>query len=47
MWEHATLFLTKDLLEFAPDKWNETAIAARAQRLYRAAVKVWPDADGI
>ena len=45
--KHSVLFLNKDLLENAPDVWDESAIADRARRLCQAAIKVWPHADGI
>ena len=47
--EHSTLFLNKDLLKHAPDtpEWDEDAILARGQRLYEAALKVWPGPDAI
>lgn len=44
---HSVLFLNKDLLDKAPAAWDEAAIADRARRLCRAAIKVWPHADGI
>ena len=43
----STLYLNKDLLDKAPDVWDEAAIAERARRLYAAAIKVWPHADDI
>ena len=43
----STLYLNKTLLDSNPDVWDEAAIAARARRLYQAAIKVWPHADGI
>ena len=47
--EHSTLFLNKDLLKHAPEtpEWDEDAILARGQRLYEAALKVWPGPDAI
>lgn len=45
--KHTNLSINRDLLDNAPDVWNETAIAARAHRLCQAAIKVWPHADGI
>lgn len=47
--EHSTLFLNKDLLKHAPEgsQWDEDAILARGQRLYEAALKVWPGPDAI
>ena len=45
---HSTLFLNKDLLEHSGDiVWDEEAIHARATRLHRAFVKVWPHFAGI
>lgn len=45
---HSTLFLNKDLLENAQDhSWDEEAIRARAARLHRAFVRVWPHAADI
>ena len=41
------LSLNRELLDNAPDIWDETAIAERAHRLCQAAIKVWPHADGI
>ena len=43
----STLFLNKTLLDDAPAAWDEAAIADRARRLCQAAIKVWPQADGI
>ena len=45
--DHSVLFLNKALLTGAPTVWDEEAIAARADGLYRTAIKVWPHADGI
>ena len=45
--KHSVLLLNKDLLDNAPDGWDETAIAARARRLCQAAIKVWPHANAI
>lgn len=47
--EYSVLSLNKDLLAHATacDTWDESAIADRAYRLYKAAIKVWPHADGI
>lgn len=45
--DYANLFLNKDLLNNAPGVWDESAITDRAHRLYEAAIKVWPHADGI
>ena len=45
--EHYTLFLNKDLLDNAPEVWDESAIGERAKRLCLMATKVWPHADSI
>ena len=45
--EHYTLFLNKDLLDNAPEVWNEPAIEERAKRLCLMATNVWPHADNI
>ena len=45
--KHSVLFLNKDLLDNAPNAWNEDAIEDRARRLCRAAIDVWPHADAI
>lgn len=45
--EHYTLFLNKDLLDNAPEVWDESAIGERAKRLCLMATKVWPHADNI
>ena len=45
--DHTTLFLNKDLLDNAPDVWDEAAIAERAKRLSRVAARVWTHADKI
>ena len=44
---YAVLHLNKDLTLNAPPTWDESAIAERGKRLYEAAIKVWPHADGI
>ena len=43
--QHTVLFLNKELLEEAPDVWNEEMIAERAQRLFKVATRVWPSAE--
>ena len=43
---HAVLHLNKDLTLNAPSEWSESAIAERGKRLYEAAIKAWPHADG-
>ena len=45
--EHENLSINRNLLDNAPDVWDENAIAERARRLCVAAIKVWPHADGI
>ncbi len=45
--EHENLSINRDLLDNAPDVWDENAIADRARRLCQAAIKVWPHTDGI
>lgn len=45
--EHSTLFLNKDLLDNAPEVWDESAIEERAKRICLMATKVWPHADSI
>ena len=45
--EHTTLFLNKNLTDEAPEKWDESAIAKRAKRLFQAAASVWPYSDKI
>ena len=43
--EHSSLFLNKDLLAHSRTRWNEAAISARGDRLWRAACAVWPSAE--
>ena len=45
--DHSTLFLNKDLLKNAPNEWDESEIAKRAQRLAHAAIQIWPGPDAI
>ena len=45
--DHSVLFLNKNLLDKAPDVWDERAISTRARELCEVAIKVWPHADGI
>ena len=46
--KHSTLFLNKDLLEHSEGVgWDEEAIHARAARLHKAFVKVWPHSADI
>lgn len=40
--QHTTLFINKNLLEDAPDVWNEDTIAERSKHLCEVAKKVWP-----
>ena len=42
--EHSTLFLNKDLLDQAPNRWDEETIARRADRMLELAAQVWPSA---
>ena len=42
--EHSTLFLNKDLLDQAPNCWDEETIARRADRMLELAAQVWPSA---
>ena len=44
---HSVLFLNKDLLDHAPEQWDEAAIEARSRRLHAAAVRVWPSAHAL
>lgn len=43
--DHTVLFLNKELLQQAPDVWDEAAIEQRAIRLYELAAKAWPSAE--
>lgn len=45
--DKSVLHLNKDLLDHAPEQWDEDAILARGQRLYETALKVWPGPDAI
>ena len=45
--QHTVLFLNKNLLDGAPDVWNEAGIVERARRLCEVAAMVWPYADKI
>lgn len=45
--KHTTLFLNKNMLDNAPDCWDEKAIQKRARELCKIAIKVWPHADNI
>ena len=45
--EHTVLFLNSELIRKAPNVWDETAIVDRAKRLFTAAIKAWPHADGM
>lgn len=40
--QHTTLFINKNLLEDAPDVWDEDAIDERSKYLCEVAKKVWP-----
>lgn len=45
--KHTTLFLNKDLLDNAPENWDENAIQKRARQLCKVAITVWPHANNI
>ena len=45
--DHSVLFLNKDLLDHAPEEWNEAAIEARSRRLHEVAARVWPSAGAM
>ena len=45
--KHSVLFLNKTLLDEAPNEWDESTIAERAELLFKVAVRVWPHADEI
>lgn len=48
MKKHSTLFLNKDVVDDGNRfVWDEIAIAERARRLCRTAIKVWPYADNL
>lgn len=40
--QHTTLFINKNLLENAPDVWDEDTIEERSKHLCEVAKKVWP-----
>ena len=54
-WEHKKkalnnfdeLYLNQELLENAPEVWDEKAIEKRSEQLAQAIVQIWPHADGI
>lgn len=41
------MYLNKELLENAPEVWEETAIVERSEQLAQAIVEIWPHADDI
>ena len=45
--QHSRLYLDRELLENAPEVWDETAIVKRSKQLAQAIVQIWPHADGI
>ncbi len=45
--QHSRLYLNQELLENAPEVWDETAIVERSKALAEAIVQIWPHADGI
>ena len=45
--KHSGLYLNKELLENAPEVWDETAIVKRSKQLAQAIVQIWPHADNI
>ena len=45
--QHSGLYLNKELLENAPEVWDETAIVKRSEELAQTIVEIWPHADGI
>ena len=40
--DHSVLFLNKNLLDNAPNEWNEASIGDRAKQLYEIAKRIWP-----
>ena len=45
--QHSRLYLNKELLDNAPEVWDETAIVKRSEQLAQEIVQIWPHADGI
>ncbi len=45
--QHSRLYLNQELLENAPEVWDETAIVKRSEQLAQAIVQIWPHADDI
>ena len=45
--KHSVLYLNKELLDTAPEVWDEATIEKRARELCRVATRVWPYADQI
>ena len=44
---HSVLFLNKDLTQNAPSAWDESEIIKRGERLFDAAVRIWPHSKAI
>ena len=45
--KYSSLYLNKELLDNAPEVWDEAAIVKRSKQLAQAIVQIWPHADGI
>lgn len=45
IFENSTLFLNKDLLQRAPDTWDEDAIRKRGEWLAEQVCEIWPHAE--
>ena len=45
--QHSGLYLNKELLDNAPEVWDETAIVKRSEQLAQKIIEIWPHADGI
>ena len=45
--QHTVLYLNKELLDEAPDVWNEAKITKRAKQLSKTAARVWPSPEHI
>ena len=44
---HSSLFLNRNLLDSAPDEWNESAIRERSAQLAKLIVQIWPHGDAM